>query len=634
MATVTSINANKQTIGYKGNSNLVKAGYIHPFTQQQLDELVKCRDDVVYFAKNYIKIVNVDRGLMNFELWPYQEQLLRHFTDNRFVICKFPRQTGKTSCVVAWLLHYILFNKNVNVAILANKGSTAREILSRLQLAYEWLPKWLQQGASVWNKGNIELANGSKVISAATSSSAVRGYSFNVIFFDEFAFIPNNVAEEFFNSVYPTISSGKKSRVFIVSTPNGMNKFYKMWTDAKNGNSDYLPVEVNWWDVPGRDEKWKEQTIRNTSKRQWNQEFECSFLGSSNTLIEGDVLARLTWENPTDVSADETMAIWERPKEGHTYVISVDISHGQGLDYSTFHVIDITTIPYVQVARYKSNLISPMVFPTLIARTGNEYNEAYVMIEVNDIGSQVAEILHHELGYENLIKTQKTKNGGGQQQVSGGFGGNKKIQLGIKTSTSTKRIGCANLKTLVEQNKLIIKDYDTVKELTTFVTTAQSFAAEPGMHDDLAMALVQFGWLSSQRYFREASQQSMDIRAMLEREHMGMDDAEQLFFGIYDDGQLDNSGAGALPFVNPVERDNNLDTYDKNEIYSKIPEKGQGIPNRVLSKDIKQQFPDDASTQEIIKRSLPNWMGEHLTYLPDKLTWVDPTPKNRKFFEI
>lgn len=604
MSTVTSINASKQLTGYKGNSNLVKAGYIHPFTQQQLDELVKCRDDVVYFAKNYIKIVNVDRGLMNFELWPYQENLLRHFSDNRFVICKFPRQTGKTSCVVAWLLHYILFNKNVNVAILANKGSTAREILSRLQLAYEWLPKWLQQGATVWNKGNIELANGSKVLSAATSSSAVRGYSFNVIFFDEFAFIPNNVAEEFFNSVYPTISSGKKTRVFIVSTPNGMNKFYKMWTDAKNGDSDYLPVEVNWWDVPGRDEKWKEQTIRNTSKRQWSQEFECSFLGSSNTLIEGDVLARLTWEKPMDISTDETMAIWERPKEGHTYVVAVDVAHGQNLDYSTFQVIDITTIPYIQVARYRSNIISPMVLPTLIARTGTEYNEAYIMIEINDIGSQVAEVLHHELGYENLIKTQKTKGGGGQQQVSGGFGGGKKTQLGIKTSTSTKRIGCANLKTLIEQNKLIIKDYETVKELTTFVTSNQSFAAEPGTHDDLAMALVQFGWLSSQRYFRESSNQNMDIRAALEREHMGADDAEQLFFGLYDDGQFtDNRSNGALPFVDPQEDE----------------------------KEVVKDFPKDATIQEIIQKSLPDFMKERVTYLPDKLIFTEPPPKHRKY---
>jgi hypothetical protein len=635
MGTVTNINANKQTSGYKGNANLVKAGYIHPFTQEQLDELIKCKNDVVYFAKNYIKIVNVDRGLINFELWPYQEQLLNHFTDNRFVICKFPRQTGKTSCVVAWLLHYILFNKNANVAILANKGSTAREILSRLQLAYEWLPKWLQQGATVWNKGNIELANGSKVLSAATSSSAVRGYSFNIIFFDEFAFIPNNVAEEFFTSVYPTISSGKKTKVFIVSTPNGMNKFYKMWTDAKNRESDYFPVEVNWWDVPGRDEKWKEQTIRNTSKRQWSQEFECAFLGSSNTLIDGDVLARLAWEKPIDASADETLAIWERPREGRTYVLSVDVAHGQGLDYSTFQVIDVTNIPYVQVARYRSNLISPMVLPTLIARIGTEYNEAYVLLEINDIGSQVADVLHHELGYENLIKTQKKQNA--QQQVSGGFGGGKKTQLGIKTSTSTKRIGCANIKTLIEQNKLIIKDYETVKELTTFVTASQSFAAEPGTHDDLAMALVQFGWLAAQRHFRETSSQSMDIRAMLEREHMENDDAEQLFFGIYDDGQafIDNSTAGALPFVNPSETDNNLDTYSLKEVTDKIPEEGQGVPERLHKKDILKGMPADTNIQEIIKRSLPNFMGDSITYLPDKLSWPDaPSQKTRKFFEI
>lgn len=633
--TITSLNTNKQNVGYKGNSNLVKAGYIHPFTQEQQDELIKCKNDVVYFAKKYIKIVNVDRGLINFELWPYQEKLLRNFTDNRFVICKFPRQTGKTSCVVAWLLHYILFNKNVNVAILANKGSTAREILGRLQLAYEWLPKWLQQGATVWNKGNIELANGSKVLSAATSSDAVRGYSFNCIFFDEFAFIPNNVAEEFFNSVYPTISSGQKTKVFIVSTPNGMNKFYKMWTDAKNNESDYFPVEVNWWDVPGRDEKWKEQTIRNTSKRQWDQEFNCSFLGSSNTLIEGDVLARLTWEKPVDVSSDETMAIWERPKEGHVYVIAVDVSHGQGLDYSTFHIIDITRIPYVQVARYRSNVISPLVLPTLLNRIGQEYNEAYVLLEINDIGSQVAEILHHELGYENIIKTQKKQNGGGHQQVSGGFGGGRKVQLGIKTSTATKRIGCSNLKTLVEHNKLIIRDYETIRELTTFVTTAQSFAAEPGTHDDLAMALVQFGWLSSQRYFREASQQSMDIRLTLEKEHMISDDAEHLFFGIFDDGQTSqgNSFSG-MPLVTPAEEEVNYDLYGR-EVIDKIPENGQGVPERKYKKDIYKGLPDNINIHETIKRSMPNWMND-TTYLPDKLSWPEPniSQKKRTLFEI
>lgn len=593
-----------QITGYKGNQNLVKSGYIHPFTQKEQDEFKRCRDDVVYFAKNYIKIVNVDRGLMNFELWPYQENLLKTFTDNRFVICKFPRQTGKTSCVVAWILHYILFNKNVNVAILANKGATAREILGRLQLAYEWLPKWLQSGATIWNKGNIELANGSKVLSAATSSDAVRGYTFNLIFFDEFAFIPNNVAEEFFNSVYPTISSGKKSKVFIVSTPNGMNKFYKMWTDAKNKESDYEPVEVNWWDVPGRDEKWKEQTIRNTSRRQWNQEFECSFLGSSNTLIEGDVLARLTWLNPIHVSKDECLAIWERPIEGHTYTLVVDVAHGQGLDYSTFHVIDVTTVPYVQVARYRSNVISPLVLPTLIARVGTEYNDAYVMVEVNDIGAQVADILHHELAYDNLMKMQKKQGGAGQQQVSGGFGQGKKVQLGIKTSTGTKRLGCANLKTLIEQNKLIIKDYLTIKELTTFTSSLQSFAAEPGMHDDLAMALVQFAWLAAQRYFREASQpnSNMDIRAVLEREHLEADDSEQLFFGMYSDGQITNEGAG---FFRPDdERD--FDEYGSS-VLDKIPERGQGVPIRKVKKDPLSGFPDNASTTEVIQRSFPEW---------------------------
>jgi len=610
MASVASLSGG----GYKGNQNLVRAGYKHVYTQWEMDEYERCRDDVVYFAKNYIKIVNVDKGLMNFELWPYQENLLRHFSDNRFVICKFPRQTGKTSCVVAWILHYIIFTKNVNVAILANKGATAREILSRLQLAYEWLPKFLQPGADVWNKGDIRLGNGSKVLSAATSSDAVRGYSFNLIFFDEFAFIPSNVAEEFFNSVYPTISSGAKTRVFIVSTPNGMNKFYRMWMDAKNNESDYFPVEVNWWDVPGRDDRWKAQTIRNTSLRQWKQEFECSFLGSSNTLIDGDVLARLAWIKPIEESPDQCMAIWERPKTGHTYALVVDVAHGQGLDYSTFHVIDVTTVPYVQVARYRSNLISPLVFPTLIARVGNEYNDAFVMVEINDIGAQVADILHHELAYENLMKmAAKNK---GQQQISGGYGATqKRIQYGIKTSTSTKRLGCANLKTLIEQNKLILNDAETIRELTTFVSTLQSFASEPGMHDDLSMALVQFGWLAAQRYFREAAQpnSAMDIRRILEREHLEGDDSEQLFFGLWDDGQESNEGSGFFM----EDDEDELDDYGGKTL-KKIPEKGQGVPERKVKVYNDSKIPDSMDTSDVLKHKFPDWYGENPT-LPGKL---------------
>lgn len=604
---MASLTAALSSGGYKGNQNLVRSGYKHVYTQWEMDEYERCQNDVVYFAKNYIKIVNVDKGLMNFELWPYQENLLRSFSENRFVICKFPRQTGKTSCVVAWILHFIIFNKNVNVAILANKGATAREILSRLQLAYEWLPKFLQPGATIWNKGNIELGNGSKVLSAATSSDAVRGYSFNLIFFDEFAFIPTNVAEEFFNSVYPTISSGQKSRVFIVSTPNGMNKFYRMWMDAKNDESDYFPVEVNWWDVPGRDEAWKAQTIRNTSLRQWKQEFECSFLGSSNTLIDGDVLARLAWEKPIEESADQSMAIWERPKSGHTYALVVDVAHGQGLDYSTFHVIDVSTVPFVQVARYRNNLISPLVFPTLIARVGNEYNDAFVMVEINDIGAQVADILHHELAYENLMKmAPKNK---GQQQVSGGYGQTqKRIQYGIKTSTSTKRLGCANLKTLIEQNKLILRDAETIRELTTFVSTLQSFASEPGMHDDLAMALVQFAWLAAQRYFREATQPNaaLDIRRVLEREHLEIDDSEQLFFGLWDDGQETNEGSSF--FMD--EDEDELDDYGRATI-NKIPERGQGVPERKVKKDPLQNIPDSMDTSDILRHKFPDWYSDN-----------------------
>ena len=268
---------------YLGNPNLKKSGVQIPFTQEQIDEYVKCAMNPVYFSMKYIKIVNVDKGLVPFAMWPFQQKMLQKFHDNRFVICKMPRQVGKSTTIIAHLLHQLLFRDRTNIAMLANKGATARELLARLKLAYENIPKWMQQGVVVWNKGNIELENGSKALAAATSSSNVRGDSFNIIFLDEFAFVPNNQSEQFFSSVYPTISSGKTTQVLIVSTPNGLNKFYRMWKDATEDRSDYVAVDVHWSAVPGRDDAWKQETIRNTSAEQFRQEFECI---DGDTLIE------------------------------------------------------------------------------------------------------------------------------------------------------------------------------------------------------------------------------------------------------------------------------------------------------------------------------------------------------------
>lgn len=520
--------------GYNGNPRLKRPGTPMQFTAEQVSELLKCADDPVYFAKKYIKIVNLDKGLMNFEMWPFQEDMLQKFHENRFVICKMPRQVGKSTTIIAYLIHQLIFRMGedeadrTNIAILANKGATARELMGRLQLAYENLPGWMQQGVVTWNKGNIELENGSKAMAASTSSSAVRGNSFNVIFLDEFAFVPNNQADQFFNSVYPTISSGKTTKVLMVSTPNGLNKFYRMWKDAVDKRSTYVPVEVHWSMVPGRDEKWKEETIRNTSEEQFRQEFETEFIGSSNTLISAAKLRSLAFSNP--IEQENGLDIYEKPKEGHAYAIMVDVSRGQGLDYSAFSVIDVTSIPYRQVAKYRDNNVAPLLYPTIIFGVGKKYNDAFVLVEISDIGQQVADILHYELEYDNLVKIQSKPKMG--QQISAGH--IKKIAFGLKTSVATKRIGCSNLKTMIESDKLIVQDPDTIMELTTFVAHRESFAAEEGNHDDLAMTLVFFGWFVAQRNFKEAMDN--DIRKVLQEEQLNIMDEDMIPFGMMDDG--------------------------------------------------------------------------------------------------
>jgi len=516
--------------GYQNNPNLPREDYKHNFTQKEIDEFIKCTDDPVYFATTYMKIVNVDKGLIPFDMWDFQRDMLRSFHDDRFTICKLPRQVGKTTTSVAYLLYYILFNENVNVAILANKSSTAREIMSRLQLAFEYLPLFLKQGIKEWNKGSIELANGSKALADSTSGSSVRGRSFNCIFLDEFAFVPNNIAEAFFMSTYPTISSGNTTKVIIVSTPNGMNLFYKMWIEAQEKKSLYKPMEIHWSQVPGRDDIWKEITIRNTSEDQFRQEFECQFIGSTNTLIHPVKLRSLVWHDPIRKDMSDCFHIHKDPEHNHTYCMTVDVAEGLNQDYSTFSIIDVSQFPYRQVAKYRNNKIAPLLLPTVVLQAARMYNDAFVLVEINSIGLQVSDILHFELAYENLIKIEmKGKQG---QQHTPGF--KKRIAYGIKTNKQTKAIGCANLKTLIESDKLIINDYDTIQELITFSSNRQSFKAEEGNNDDLAMTLVHFGWLTSQRYFKENI--NNDIRQSLQQEQMNIMDQDIVPFGIIDNG--------------------------------------------------------------------------------------------------
>ena len=517
-----------ETINYLGNPLLKKPNVPFDFTEEQIEEYIKCKDDPIYFIRNYMKIVHVDHGLVPFDLWNFQEDMVRTFYKDRFVICKMPRQTGKSTTIIAFLLHYVLYNQDVRVGILANKGATARELLGRLQLAYENLPLWFQQGIVEWNKGSIELENGSKILASSTSSSAIRGGTFNVIFLDEFAFVPEHIADEFFRSVYPTISSGNTTKVLIVSTPNGMNQFYKMWVDSVEKRSNYTPIDVHWSQVPGRDDEWKKQTIRNTSEDQFRVEFETEFIGSSNTLISPTRLRQMTFKPP--LFQKDGLHVWELPKEDRMYFMSCDVARGAGQDYSAFSMIDITDVPYKLVARYRNNNISPLLYPNVIHKTATDYNTAWVLVEANDIGGQVADTLYYDLEYENLISSIVKGRAG--QVVSAGFG--RDNIFGIKTTAQVKRIGCQSLKTLIEESQLLILDFDTVAELTSFAVKGKSYQATEGNHDDLVMTLVLFSWMTTQRYFKDLLDQ--DLRVKLFEEKMRQLEEEVLPIGFLDDG--------------------------------------------------------------------------------------------------
>ena len=510
---------------YLGNPNLKKANTAVEFTKDDIKEYHKCAQDPLYFIENYVQIVSLDEGLVPFEMYDFQRGMVSTMHDNRFSIFKLPRQSGKSTTIISYLLHYALFNPNVNIAVLANKSSTARDILSRLQLAYENLPKWMQQGIIAWNKGNIELENGSKIIAAATSSSAIRGGSYNIIFLDEFAFVPSNVAEQFFASVYPTITSGQNTKVIIVSTPHGMNMFYKIWVDAQEKRNDYVPIEVHWSEVPGRDEVWKEETIRNTSQSQFNSEFECEFLGSIDTLISSVKLKQLVYRTP--IHSNVGIDIHVRPEEDRTYMLTADVSRGTANDYSAFVVFDVTEIPYKIVAKFRDNEIKPLLFPTKIHEVAKAYNNAYVMVEVNDIGEQVANTLQFDLEYDNLVMASMRGRAG--QVLGAGFSGGR-AQLGVRTTKAVKKIGCSNLKQLIEDNKLIVEDYDCVNELSTFISKGSSYTADDGCNDDLVACMFMFGWATDQTYFKELTDN--DIRMTMMKEQQDALEQDMAPFGF------------------------------------------------------------------------------------------------------
>ena len=524
---------------YLGNPNLKRANVQQEWTKKELLEYKRCMDDPLYFIQTYVKIVSLDEGLVPFKMYNFQKDMVGTFHNNRFTICKLPRQSGKSTTMISYLLHYALFNPSVNIAILANKAATARDLLGRLQLAYEHLPKWLQQGVMSWNKGSLELENGSKILASSTSASAVRGGSYNIIFLDEFAYVPSNVAEQFFSSVYPTISSGKSTKVIIVSTPHGMNMFYKLWTDAEEKRNSYIPIEVHWSEVPGRDEKWKKETIANTSEQQFQTEFECEFLGSVNTLINSSKLRVLTYKPYLQQNAGLTL--YEKPQKDHTYMLVADVARGTKNDNSAFVLFDITEVPYKVVATFKDNEIKPLLFPQKIYQVARAYNQAFVLIEVNDIGEQVANNLQFDLEYDNLVMAAMRGRAG--QVMGGGFSGGR-AQLGVRTTKAVKQIGCSNLKQLVESDKIIIEDFDIINELSTYIVHGSSFQAEEGCNDDLVMCCVLFAWATDQTYFKELTDN--DIRVQMYKDQQNQIEQDMAPFGFVVNGLEEENIGGAV----------------------------------------------------------------------------------------
>ena len=502
--------------GYLGNINVKRAGVQTEWTEEQIIEYKKCMVDPLYFIQKHLKIISLDEGLVPFKLYDYQQDLITHFDESRFSIVLACRQSGKSITACAYLIWYLLFQPEQTIAILANKGSTAREMLARITTMLEHVPFYLQPGTKVLNKGSIEFENDSRIIASATGANSIRGLSVNLLYLDEFAFVDN--AEQFYTSTYPVVTSGGKSKVIITSTANGIgNMYHKLYEGAEHGKNEYQPFTVNWWDVPGREEQWKQQTIANTSELQFQQEFGNSFLGTGNTLINANTLLGLQGHDP--LWSKDNVHLYQSPIEDHTYIMTVDVARGRGQDYSTFSIIDVTEKPFKQVGIYRDNMISPLLLADVLERYAKMYNEALVVVENNDSGQIVCNNLYYDIEYPNVFLESTVKSSG----------------VGVTMTKKVKQIGCSTLKELMEEKKLMVIDKFTINELVTFVAKGKSFEADGGNHDDLVMNLVLFSWFVTTPYFQSLT--NLELKKMLYDEQQQLIEDEIVPFGIVDDGQ-------------------------------------------------------------------------------------------------
>lgn len=507
---------------YKQNANLKAAGVQVPFTQDQVKEYIKCSQDPLYFIRTYAKIVSLDDGVILFDPFPYQERIIDTIHNNKNTLGKLFRQAGKSTIVAAYFAWYILFNDNKTAVILANKQAIAIEIFGRVQFIIENLPQWLQQGVVEWNKKSITLENGSRCIAAATSASAVRGMSVNMLLLDEFAHLNPNLAEEFIASVFPTLSSSESSKLIIISTPNGLNHYHKLWVESENGNNDFARAEGRWQENPRRTPEWAEAQRKKLGEVKYRQEIECTFEGSSFTLVDGAKLATIPISVP--VYNKDNFEVFEAPVKDRSYVITVDTSRGRHRDFSALSVFDVTEMPYKVVATYKDNEISTLEYPHLIYNTARQYNDAFILIEINDLGEEVSNTIWYEYEYENVYFTK-----GNELSQTRGY-------PGVRTTAKVKSLGCSILKELIEKDQLIVNSHRIIHELGLFVIHRTTYASQdPAINDDLCTTLWLMAWLTKQDIFQEVT--NIHLRSILTEKKQEYIDSTMTPFGFYEDGK-------------------------------------------------------------------------------------------------
>ena len=482
-----------QRIYYNNIKNLLKADIKLDYTPEQIQEIMKCQSDIKYFLKTYVKIISLDKGIVNFNMFEYQERFIDILKNNNRIVALQPRQTGKSITSSAFILHYAIFNPNSYIAILANKARTARPILNKIKNMYRSLPIWLQVGVEEWSKGSIVLGNGTQLIAEATTESGIRGDSAKILFIDETGFIDNNLWDGFWSSVYPVVSSSKDAKIILSSTPHGINHFHKIWAEAKEGINGFTPFRAYWNEHPERDDAWKEKTILEIGETRWRVEFECAFQGSSGTLISGQKLESIPFSNPIKTKMENKFLIYEEPKDKRKYVLISDFGEGLGAgDYTTCHVIDVTEATWHQVAVYRDNEILFRETPSMLSRIGKYYNNALIIGEANTIGLGILDDLNFDEEYENIF-----------------FGDDlaketRHAYFGMKMTSKTKKMGNQYLKEYVENDTLVVYDHETIAELSTYIKRKESYSAEDGKHDDLVTPLVLFSnFMQNKNYVEE-----------------------------------------------------------------------------------------------------------------------------------